>query len=71
MIGTGLAVKSIVVLGAIGYVGGPAMANGAADVAASVIGIGSAATMHGVKQTGAELKSAQTDPAATPNTQKP
>jgi hypothetical protein len=59
VIGTGILIKSTVILGLIGYVGGPDMANGAADVAANVIGTGSAATIHGVKQTGAELKAAQ------------
>jgi spore maturation protein SpmA len=65
VIGTGVLVKSVIILGGIGYVGGPAMANGAADVAANVIGTGSAATMHGLKQTGHELKAAQADETKT------
>jgi hypothetical protein len=52
VIGTGILIKSGVILGIIGYVGGRVMANGAADVAANVIGTGTAATIHGLKQTG-------------------
>jgi hypothetical protein len=62
---SGVAVKSIVILGGISYVGGQAMGMSAADVAAQVIGGGSAATVHMVRQTGAELKAAQAqDPTA-------
>jgi hypothetical protein len=56
-----------VALGIIGYVGGPDMANGAADVAANVIGTGTAATIHGLKETGKQLKAAQ---VAEPKTDK-
>jgi hypothetical protein len=63
----GILIKTGVALGIIGYVGGASMANGAADVAAQVIGVGSAATIHGIKQTGVELKAAQ---VAEPKTDK-
>jgi hypothetical protein len=65
VIGTGILIKSVIILGGIGYVGGASMANGAADVAANVVGTGTAATIHGLKQTGEELKAAQADEAKT------
>jgi hypothetical protein len=63
----GILIKGGIALGLIGYVGGASMANGAADVAAKVVGTGTAATIHGLKQTGEELKAAQ---VAEPKTDK-
>jgi hypothetical protein len=59
MIIPGFLINGGIALGIIGYVGGPPMANGAADVAAKVVATGTAATIHGLKETGAQLKAAQ------------